>query len=222
MGIHQGGRFAAITNYRSSEMATAPKSRGNLVKELLLTGSIQKYLQDRLSQEARLYSGFNALSFDGKALFYCSNRNLDINQAAMTQPETLPRKAYQVLKPGFYGLSNGRLNDSWPKIQKGLPIFRAAVKQYTGEEPGPNRLWQLLQDAEQAEDSQLPDTGIGIELERLLSPRFIQSTTYGTRACTLVFWHRNQSVEVIERSFDATGITGEKLATIALNMHYQT
>ena len=197
MGVHQGGRFSAVTNYRSGEMATAPLSRGNLVKDMLLTAAPRLYINERLVKESHLYGGFNLLSYDGHSLYYCSNRREKQNQS---------------LAPGVYGLSNGYLNGDWPKIQTGLPLFQEAINQG----PDRTRLWQLLANDQQAEDSQLPDTGIGLELERMLSARFIQSPTYGTRASTLLFWHRNASVEMIEKSFDGKGESGEKSVTLVL------
>jgi len=197
MGVHQAGRFAAVTNYRSGEMASAPKSRGNLTKDLLLTESPRLYINEQLIKESHLYGGFNLLSYDGQNLFYCSNRGKHQNQ---------------VLAPGFYGLSNGHLNSDWPKIQTGLPLFKGAI----GKKISRSQLWQLLASDQQAADAQLPDTGIGLELERLLSARFIQSPIYGTRASTLLFWHRNASVEIIEKSFDGARETNDKAVNLIL------
>jgi uncharacterized protein with NRDE domain len=42
----------------------------------------------------------------------------------------------------------------------------------------------VVANREVAADEQLPDTGVGKELERLLSAQFIVSEAYGTRATT--------------------------------------
>lgn len=50
-----------------------------------------------------------------------------------------------------------------------------------------DRLLHILQDKNVAPDHELPDTGIGLEKERLLSSKFIESPIYGTRsACVLL------------------------------------
>ncbi len=65
-------------------------------------------------------------------------------------------------------------------------------------------------DREQAPDHQLPDTGIGIELERLLSSCFIHSEVYGTRASTVFLIHRDGSRQFIEQNWNANGQAGQK------------
>jgi uncharacterized protein with NRDE domain len=42
---------------------------------------------------------------------------------------------------------------------------------------------------------------VGIEWERILSSRFITSSTYGTRSSTLVAFGRNGQVRFVERTF---------------------
>jgi uncharacterized protein with NRDE domain len=44
----------------------------------------------------------------------------------------------------------------------------------------------LLADDTPADDADLPDTGVGIEWERRLSPAFIRGDEYGTRSGTLL------------------------------------
>ena len=52
-----------------------------------------------------------------------------------------------------------------------------------------------------APDEALPDTGVGIEWERTLSPLFIQSPSYGTRASTVVLIGYDNHVTFVERAF---------------------
>jgi uncharacterized protein with NRDE domain len=47
-------------------------------------------------------------------------------------------------------------------------------------------LFAALGDRHFAPDDALPDTGIGLDMERWLSPLFISGPTYGTRASTVV------------------------------------
>jgi uncharacterized protein with NRDE domain len=66
-------------------------------------------------------------------------------------------------------------------------------------------IFQVLADRRPAPDDRLPDTGVGIEWERLLSSRFIASPQYGTRSSTLVLVEGNGRIRFVERSFDAQG-----------------
>ncbi|HHJ4328631.1 TPA: NRDE family protein, partial [Klebsiella pneumoniae] len=68
-------------------------------------------------------------------------------------------------------------------------------------------LWALLQDSRQPRDSQLPDTGIGLEWERLLAPVFIRAPQhgYGTRASSQLRLFADGRLHLAERSFDSAG-----------------
>ena len=92
---------------------------------------------------------------------------------------------------GIHGLSNA-LDTPWPKVAEGAwPAFV----------PDPSCLFELLADEEPAPDEQLPDTGIGLERERLLSPAFIRAPGYGTRSSTVLLVSARGEVNFIERSF---------------------
>jgi uncharacterized protein with NRDE domain len=60
----------------------------------------------------------------------------------------------------------------------------------------------MLRDHTIAADVQLPDTGVGIEWERILSPIFITSPNYGTRSSTLIFIDLQDRVTFIEKTFN--------------------
>ncbi len=74
--------------------------------------------------------------------------------------------------------------------------------------PGPIKqesLFELLADKSVPDDADLPDTGVGIEWERLLSPIFINAGKYGTRASTVLLMGTDGRVEFTERNFGADG-----------------
>ena len=78
-------------------------------------------------------------------------------------------------------------------------------------------LLELLADRAIPPDSLLPDTGVGIERERILGSRFILDPTYGTRSSTVVVVDADGGASVVERSFDAAGAeTGERRHTLAM------
>jgi len=59
-----------------------------------------------------------------------------------------------------------------------------------------------LRDERQASDNQLPDTGVGLERERMLSSMFIKLPNYGSRCSTVVAIDRNNKAEFTERVYD--------------------
>ena len=184
MGIDRAGRFAAITNYRdpASWKSNAP-SRGGLVSGYLCGNqSIEDYL-DKISRQAQLYNGYNLIAGDRRGLFAYSNRG-----------------ERQKLKPGIYGLSNHLLNTPWPKVFRGKKLLKTALDKKGAELE--DALFALLVDRKIPADNKLPDTGIGLEWERVLSSIFITSPIYGTRSSTIVLIAKNGRVKFVEKVFD--------------------
>ena len=72
-----------------------------------------------------------------------------------------------------------------------------------------------------AADADLPDTGVGLDRERMLSPIFITTPDgrYGTRCSTLILGERQRQgwrLDVIERTHDRRGaVTQERRVTLA-------
>ncbi|MDD4092400.1 MAG: NRDE family protein [Smithellaceae bacterium] len=184
LGVTREGKFVAITNYRdpASWKADAP-SRGKLVSRYL-TGSAgpEKYLRS-VVKKADVYNGFNLLLGDGEDLFVYSNRG-DVRK----------------LSPGIYGLSNELLDTPWPKVRRGKQLLKKTLAQ-KGKELE-EALFDLLSDRLVPSDRNLPDTGIGLEWERLLSTMFITSPIYGTRSSTLLFIGKNRRVKLIEKIYN--------------------
>jgi uncharacterized protein with NRDE domain len=65
-----------------------------------------------------------------------------------------------------------------------------------------DELFNILLNAELAEDANLPNTGIGLELERQLSPLFIRTPNYGTRCSTVLLIDYDNNVTFIERTYE--------------------
>jgi uncharacterized protein with NRDE domain len=63
----------------------------------------------------------------------------------------------------------------------------------------------LLLDETQPADEELPDTGVGLDLERRLAPIFIRGERYGTRAASLLVRHQDGAVALRERRFGPNG-----------------
>jgi uncharacterized protein with NRDE domain len=184
LGVTRRGRIAALTNFRdpSAIMENAP-SRGMLVKNFLTgTDSPKNYLK-RIRMTARQYNPFNLLVGNRSALFYYSNRNNEIQQ----------------LESGLYGLSNHLLDTPWPKVQKGKEYLETLIK--NKKRVAPEDIFGILTDRSFPPAGLLPDTGVGPEWERLLSPVFITSRTYGTRSATALIVNRSGRLTVAERNF---------------------
>jgi uncharacterized protein with NRDE domain len=167
LGLTRTGRFAALTNYRDPEQrrAQAP-SRGALVTSLLESGAPVADGLAYLRGVGAGYNGFNMIFSDGE--------RLGIYESV--------RGAGRELGPGIYGLSNHLLDTPWPKVQKAKSRLQAALSDMTDTGP----LLALLRDDRPAPDAQLPETGVGLEWERLLSSAFVRAPDYGTRCSTII------------------------------------
>jgi len=186
MGITREGRLAALTNYRdpSSVKQDAP-TRGMLVSDFLTGTDPPKVYLENLGVNAERYNGFNLMVGDCNGLYHYSNRSGGIHPVGR----------------GTFGLSNHLLNTPWPKVEKGRRRLAALLAET--KTPGVDSIFRLLADASRPLDELLPDTGVGLEWERLLSPLFISSKGYGTRCSTVVLWNRNGRIDVWERSFES-------------------
>lgn len=192
LGITDSGRFAAVTNVREPGAAPGARSRGGLTRDFLLADiPAADYAAHIAGSE---YSGFNLLLGDGTTLLYCSNRESEA----------------RVLAPGIYGLSNHRLDSPWPKLQAARQGFAAALPGL----PDENAFFALLADKGIAADADLPNTGVPLAWERLLSAVFVQSPDYGTRASTLAWQRADGAVYLHERSF---GPNGEQLQSSVIS-----
>lgn len=193
LGLTKQGRWAALTNYRdpSSSRPGAP-SRGWLVRDFLAGDAGPMAYLETLRPEGHRFEGFNLLVGQGEEVGWMSNRS-----------EGPPRR----LGPGIYGLSNGLLDTPWPKVIRGKEGLARLLASHTEVEP--ERLFELLSDRRPAPDHQLPQTGVGLSWERVLSPLFIVSPTYGTRSCTVILMDHGGDVLFTERSFGPGGLLQE-------------
>ncbi|MCC1495999.1 NRDE family protein [Alcanivorax sp. 1008] len=190
LGVSRAGRFAAVTNYREP---IADRLPGNRSRGMLPMGFLEselaplEYLQG-LQADQHEYGGFNLLVSNGRELAWMSNRG--------AEP--------QLVAPGIHALSNGQLDTDWPKAQRGQALLRQVVANGTGAVE-PERLLQILEDDSLPDDDALPDTGVGLEMERLVAPIFIQSAAYGTRASTAVIQHADGRFDFAEQRWQPGG-----------------
>jgi uncharacterized protein with NRDE domain len=185
MGVSTDGRLAAVTNVREpgSALHQGGPSRGELVSAYLQGGAEpQEYLRE-VARTGDRYSGFNLLLGRVGELYYYSNRGA--------------REAVRV-EPGIHGLSNGALDSDWPKVRRGREGMQQCLQ---GPGDMEQCLFRLLEDESRPPDEELPDTGVGLELERMLSPIFVRSPGYGTRSSTVLLADASGRVRLTERRY---------------------
>ena len=133
------------------------------------------------------YNGFNLLAGNVDELHWLSNRS----------------DAPSIVTPGVHGLSNHLLDTPWPKVELGKKRVTALLDRHENELI--DGLFTILAERTIAPDDALPETGVGLARERVLSPAFIASSVYGTRASTVVLIDMRGTVTFVERSYTAGG-----------------
>jgi uncharacterized protein with NRDE domain len=185
LGISTDGKLAAITNYRDpSQQIIDPPSRGGLVASFLKDHSLTpEQFRHVLNRDGQRYDGFNLLYGTVEDLHYFTNRG------GSSAPVTA----------GLHGISNHLLDTRWPK----LTVARSRLKELLQfNRIDPEQIFEALSDTTPFAFRVLPDTGIGPERERLLSPIFITDEAYGTRSTTVLLVDRDGGVSLIERTFE--------------------
>jgi uncharacterized protein with NRDE domain len=186
LGLTRSGRFAAVTNYRDPAGRVGTISRGNLVADFLRSDAPAGEYMEVVRARAAEFSGFNLVAGEineiRRELFYYSNRGDEIRK----------------LDGGIYGLSNHLLDTPWPKVGGGKARFEGLIKRTAFNKED---LFELLTDDALAPDEALPDTGVGLEIERALSAIFIKTPVYGTRCSTVLMLDGASKWELDERVF---------------------
>jgi uncharacterized protein with NRDE domain len=184
LGITKQGRFAAITNYRETQNLKNSPSRGNLVMSFLESSEPANEFSERLIKTADKYNGYNLILMDSTSNCYFSNKTKNI----------------LTLSEGIYALSNHLMDTPWPKVEKSKKSFKSIINK---EDVSTDELFHLLGDTSIPPDELLPDTGLGLEIERAVSPIFVSTPFYGTRSSTVVLIDRMNKVTFIEKSLNA-------------------
>jgi uncharacterized protein with NRDE domain len=191
MGVTKTGRFAALTNYRDpAEKTEGKRSRGELVADFLKGRANPEHYLFELAQKRELYPGYNLLAGDASELYYYSNI------------EDKVRK----LEAGIYGVSNHLLDSGWPKVIRGKEGLSRIISGSNGALA--EQILTFLQEAEPASDDMLPHTGVSMEVERMLSPIFIKSDSYGTRSSSVLLM-TDEEIHFRERVYTKEGINDQ-------------
>ena len=184
LGVSRNGRIAAVTNYRNPSVDKPDAlSRGILVSHFLMGSQSPEFYIDRISYAGDLYNGFNLIIGGVDGLWWFSN----VNSASLK------------LDPGIHGICNHLLDTPWPKLEKAkaglLDIINGSRK------IDPETIFQLLADTAVPPDDRLPDTGVGLDWERILSSIFVNSDIYGTRSSSIILYNNSGLLTFLERTF---------------------
>lgn len=185
LGVTRTGRIAAVTNYRDPAIINpeAP-SRGLLVSGFLLSDQPPETHLETIKASAGDYNGFNLVVGGADGLFWYSNRNDGIRR----------------LDDGIHGISNRLLNTPWPKVEKSKAALKSILDHQ--QEPDTEAIFRMLADTETPPDEQLPDTGVGLEWERILASVFVASDVYGTRSSSVILLEDTGRLTFMERGFE--------------------
>jgi uncharacterized protein with NRDE domain len=185
LGVTPDGRFAALTNHRDPSKTRPDRAtRGQLPVRFLETGQAAADFLEELRPAVGRYNPFNLLVYDGRDLLGFESRHEQVVSFA----------------PGVHALSNGDFNEPWPKAER----LRAGLAEGDGDDEA---LLALLRWAEPFPDERLPSTGVSLAWERALSPAFIRTPTYGTRASTILRLGQD-AISLVEQQYSAAGTEG--------------
>ena len=194
LGITEDGRLAAITNYRNGPLRDgmiSPQSRGDLtanwLKHNMTANTAEEFLK---SINCKDYDGYNLIvGTIQSGLWFTSN--------------FVDNGAVKRVEPGIHGVANQFFNaPDWPKVDKAKQNLEMMLRENNlDQDKLTERLFQILENDKMYDE--LPDTGIGIELERLFSSMFVKADAYdyGTRASTVIIANKNGEIRFVERTF---------------------
>ena len=181
-------RFTAVTNVRAGlNPEAAPRSRGALVRGFATGEDAADRYTASLADTASEYGRFNLLCWDGDALHFATNH---------------PRFETRLVSEGLHAMSNGAFDAPWPKSGRATQALERWLAHAPDrvDEASLEPLFSALADTTPAPDARLPDTGVGLDMERVLSPPFVRGARYGTR-CSTVLLVDDAGLTFAERRF---------------------
>lgn len=190
LGINRNGQFAAVTNFRDRlHYRKDARSRGELVTRFLTGDYRQNHIRQFhrfLDSQHGYYNPFNLLYGDLQSVW------------AWSHVETTPAQ----LSPGFHSVSNGPIDQPWPKMSRGVEKLTQYIQKT--DQINSDELLEIMRDSTQADLSLLPDTGIGSDRERQLSSIFVRSNDYGTRTTSLLRFSDTR-IDITECNYSTSG-----------------
>ena len=176
LGVNEAAeRLVLVTNRRTGQPphAAAP-SRGALVRALL----------DGADPLAVPLAGYNPCNL------------LVADAGGLVALESYPAERRRTLPPGLHGVSNGALDDVWPKTRTLVETLGG----WLDGEAEPEALFAAL-----ADRTPRPAEPGAPGSEAMFNPVFIAGPVYGTRCSTLVLVDAAGHGRMFERRFAPTG-----------------
>jgi uncharacterized protein with NRDE domain len=186
LGITKTGKIAFLTNYRDLRgLKEHAPTRGNLTLNFLSGEESGKSYLEHL-EHPEDYNGFNLMVGNQDQLFWYSNKGEGI----------VP------IKKGLYGISNHLLDSPWDKVLRKKQEFKMLLK---NDDLKDDDLFSMMYDTAEANEENLPDTGVPPELEKKLSAGFIILPDYGTISTTVILIDYYNLVRFREKRFSQGG-----------------
>lgn len=200
-GLSRTCRFAALTNVRGTAIRGnaspqgTPPSRGHLVTRLLGSELSLESTMLELAAHGEQYDGYNLFAFEWQESqspdTYDNDRVNKLQGWHLSNKGPYSRRVVPI-EPGIHGVSNGAFNEDWPKTTLLTGAVKEAMTTHS-RAAADEKLLSALKNSQPAQDTLLPDTGIGRPAERELSMPFIRTrfdssgeqASYGTRTSTL-------------------------------------
>jgi len=186
LAVDQSARFGVITNFRDPTLhKEGMRSRGWIIREFLMSKDTPEQAIEKLSLSADQFNPYTVILGDHRGVLLFNNVNR----------ETV------ALSAGLHGLSNHFYHTEWFKVSRLKSLYQE-IK--SGMAPLTRAYFEILNDRRTPSDDQLPQTGITLEWERLLSSIFIASEQYGTRSSSVITITTDR-VSLAERSYGPKG-----------------
>ncbi|MEO6214623.1 MAG: NRDE family protein [Sphingomonas sp.] len=186
LGVSEQGRFAVVTNLRGFAPPDPNlSSRGALVTDYLAGTGIYA---DPRAADLSAFNPVNLIVADQRGACFMTNR---------------PEAARTTLASGLYGLSNGKLDEPWPKTMR---LKSVLLDWITGDAADPETLFDGLREEILPDIGSDPAAPSDVPQEPNHSPIFIRDPVYGTRCSTVVAIDVDGRSVVLERRFSAEGV----------------
>jgi uncharacterized protein with NRDE domain len=199
LGVSTAGRFALVTNLRGYGGPEPDRaSRGALVNDWL--AGCGRYADPDAAPLAD-FNPFNLILADRDRATFLSNRPDDVRTT---------------LAHGIYGLSNGMLDEPWPKT---LQLKEALLDWLNADAADFTPLFAAMRNERRGEMGLHPRQPSEVTREARDTAPFIADPGYGTRCSTVVAIDRSGRGTIVERRFSAAAeMTGETRLDFAWNI----
>lgn len=185
LGISRSGKIAAVTNHHTPDSArNAPRSRGQLVSEFLISTETVEEYSEKLRTIKDQFNGYGLLIGDASQLRYQSNESdFEAN-----------------LTTGIHALSNSSLDSPGPRAQTGIRLLKNTVKTQKNLYPG--ELFEILIDKESLDSPEQTNYDqSAVPPDSTDAPIFVRTKDYGTCSSTVILIDRHSNVFFEERTF---------------------